>query len=50
MLETLQQVCNQLIISSDLSLEEEIANHLVKYNFAMEILDNPTVIKIYSYG
>ncbi len=49
MLETLQQVCNQLIISSDLSLEEEIANHLVKYNFAMEVLDNPTVIKIYSY-
>ncbi len=49
MLETLQQVCSQLIKSSDLVLEKEIANHLVKYNFAMEVLDNPTVIKIYSY-
>ena len=48
--ETLQQVCNQLIESSDLDLDKEIANRLKISNFAIDILDNPTIIKIYSYN
>jgi len=48
--ETLQQVCNQLIESRDLELDKESAHRLKASNFSIEILDNPTIIKIFSYN
>jgi glutamate dehydrogenase len=44
----LQQICDQLIEKSDLTLQDETLNSLIKKGMAIEIYDHPSIVKIFS--
>ena len=45
----LQQVCNQLIESEDLHIDDKIFQSLSKYGIAIDISENPASIRIFSH-
>jgi len=45
----LQQICNQLIESEDLQVDDRILRSLQEYGIAIDISENPAIIRIFSH-